>query len=266
MESSKYKAVDLDVLDEAWSYGSAVPIHWAEKAAEIWNTYPAMASELRDIRAKLATAEEQAAHYKAAAYGLHGIINRMDADATNYHKLSEAKLAEAIANAEKAEAERDAISKRLELALLAGSKLRAERDPLAAQLESDRTRVAKARLDLQVQVSALVEQNERLRAALECIPLDLIAAVTFDDDIPTSIKFSAASLRQLRDALALTPPAALEELRRRERIATLRDVAFDLGRVHGEWQAAPIVAEMAEHLEQQLADAIRDVREKGGEE
>jgi hypothetical protein len=38
--------------------------------------------------------------------------------------------------------------------------------------------------------------------ALECFPLDLIQAVTFDDNIPTRIKVSADSMRLLVDASA----------------------------------------------------------------
>jgi hypothetical protein len=131
---------------------------------------------------------------------------------------------------------------------------------------------------LSAERDALAEQNARLRAALEkacpespmahddqggCVWCDQGDVRHGTSDKPHKHYYDCG-WRIGREALALTPPAALEELRRRERIATLLDVAFDLGRVHGEWRAASIVAEMAEHLEQQLADAIRDAREKGG--
>jgi hypothetical protein len=100
--------------------------------------------------------------------------------------------------------------------------------------------IAKARLDLQVQVSELASQNERLRAAAtyameECV--DLIGTE------------AGASLER---AIALTPPAALEELRLRERSIGAEE---ELRRLHEEWRTTFLL---------DRADAIRDARERGG--
>lgn len=50
--------------------------------------------------------------------------------------------------------------------------------------------------------AAALEAVPVVRDALVCVPIDAIAAVTFDDNLPTSIKFSAAQMRALAAALA----------------------------------------------------------------
>ena len=94
-------------------------------------------------------------------------------------------------------------------------RLIAERDTLRQQLAAavERAEMAEkalaghelVRLSLRSRAEAAEVTVAGLREALECIPIDLIAAVTFDDNLPTSIKFSAGSMRMIQRALAATP-------------------------------------------------------------
>jgi chromosome segregation ATPase len=197
---------------------------------------------LEDCRLDKHAVEVERDALKAAVEKLDADLRFQRNDRDHWHRedgLKSVKLAEAKFSAEKAESK------------LAEAITRAE----AAEVERD----------------ALAAQNARLRAELKTFANNSLVgaigreeyAILHEDIVDW---FSASDFLRSAEVLNLTPPAALEELRRREREAALRDVAFDLGRVHGEWRAASIVAEMAEHLEQQLADAIRDAREKGGAE
>jgi len=147
-------------------------------------------------------------------------------------------------------AERDAISKRLEQALLAGSGLRAERDALASQ-------------------------NARLRAELETFANNsLVGAIGREDYgiLHDEIVdwFSASDFLRAAEVLNLTPRAALEELRRRERSIgaeeEFRSLAQGMDKHTRCTETGTHRVSMDCLAMRRYADAIRDSREKGGAE
>jgi hypothetical protein len=107
---------------------------------------------------------------------------------------------------------------------------------------------------------ALAAQNARLRAALEGL---LVFETHIADGMDSRIDAARA-------ALALPPPAALEELRWRERIATLREAAAIASQMEQEddatagavWERLTHMADYQEQLTTDPRDAaIRDERE-----
>ncbi len=110
---------------------------------------------------------------------------------------------------------------------------------------------------------ALARQNAALRAKLErlhkaamdlrcvtALPLEMRAM-----DHARAIQAVMDALIEAESALALTPPAALDALRRREREAALLEAADRIGPEYGEHQAAWALRKMA--------DAIAAERKEG---
>ena len=136
---------------------------------------------------------------------------------------------------------------------------------------------------LSAERDALAAQNARLRAALEFYGRHehWMAVCASADNSRLLIangknRVKGDGWEEAANALALTPPAALEELRRRERIATLREAATHCEetdllmpvpepgttlRQHG----ANVCLALARELRDK-ADSIRDTREKAKKE
>ncbi len=193
---------------------------------------------------------------------------------------------------EQLEAERDALQTHAKMALDHATRLEAERDALAAQ--NERFRAAASILFAygdnnemtQHPWWAVVQRNgpgessilagpffsreaaERHRKAREYDYGNKSIVFCFRGHWSHQYKELRAILR---DALALTPPAALDDLRRRERIATLREAASIASQMEQEddatagavWERLTHMADYQEQLTTDpRADQIRDAREK----
>jgi hypothetical protein len=170
--------------------------------------------QLADLREKLAAAEEKCKGEFAAGHQ-RGKLDQFAAGA--------ARLDAATERAEKAE--------------LAAQEQRLLTETVRAGMQSLGRTLEDCRLDkhaVQVERDALAAQNARLRAALEDAKKDGVSLSTLafnsaqlatGDMAIRESKHRKVFTGKIDKALALTPPAALEELRRRERIATLREAA-----------------------------------------